>query len=383
LILFERRLIRAEGRALVDKGNLAANSRKLKPGIAAGTAPQIGSGMNFPAAKLIEIFEPDQWEDFTEEWAHTQEKTYKEVMRYTGAGDMGLDILCFRTARQFEGAWDNVQCKRYACKLQPAQVWVELGKIIYYSFAGKYPAPANYFFAASKGLGLRLKKLLTYPDDLKKELIGNWDIHCKFGITDTKEIPLEGKLLTHLHKFDFRIFKMIPVAKTIKDYYNSPFYIRRFGTANLPARPAVDLPPDTVQAHESRYVQQLFEAYSEKLSLQLDSPAHLAAHPELERHFNRSREIFYHAESLRSFARDSVDPGTFDDVCEEIYHGVVNTYEMPYTNGFTRMAHTLQQAGGITPTCNALCIRVQTQDKQGICHHLANDDRFKWVKKND
>ena len=366
----------------MDKRNLATNSRKLKPGIAADAAPQIGSGMNFPAAKLIEIFEPAQWEDFTEEWAHTQEKTYKEVIRYTGAGDMGLDILCFRTTKQFEGAWDNVQCKRYACKLQPAQVWVELAKVIYYSFTGEYPTPTNYFFAASKGLGLGLKKLLTHPDDLKKKLIENWDIHCKSGITDTKEIPLEGELLTHLNKFDFRIFKMIPVAKMIKDYYNTPFYTRRFGTANLPARPAVELPPDTVQAHESRYVQQLFEAYSEKLSLQLNNPAHLAAHPELEQHFNRSREIFYHAESLRSFARDSVDPGTFDDVREEIYHGVVNTYEMHYANGFTRMAHTLQQAGAITPTCNALCIRVQTQDKRGVCHHLAYDDRFKWVKKN-
>ena len=382
MILFERHLINADCRTRVDKGNLATNSRKLKPGIGADAAPQIGSGMNFPAAKLIELFEPEQWEDFTEEWAHTQEKTYQEVIRYTGAGDMGLDILCFRTRNQFEGAWDNVQCKRYACKLQPAQVWVELGKIIYYSFTGEYPPPTNYFFAASKGLGLGLKKLLTHPDELKKKLIENWDKHCKSGITDMKEIPLEGNLLTYLNKFDFRIFKMIPVAKMIKDYYNTPFYIRRFGTASLPARPVVDLPPDTVQAHESRYVQQLFEAYSEKLSLQLNSPAQLAAHPELEQHFNRSREIFYHAESLRSFARDSVDPGTFDDVREEIYHGVVNTYEMDYPNGFTRMGHTLQQAGGIAPTCNALCIRVQTQDKQGICHHLANEDRFKWVKNN-
>jgi hypothetical protein len=55
---------------------------------------------------------------------------------------------------------------------------------------------------------------------------------------------------------------------------------------------------------------------------------------------------------------------------------------MHYANGFTRMANTLQQAGAIAPTCNALCIRVQTQDKQGICHHLANENRFKWVKKN-
>jgi hypothetical protein len=95
LILFERHLINADCQTCVNKGNPTTNSRKLKPVIGADAAPQIGSGMNFPAAKLIELFEPEQWEDFTQEWAHKQEKTYPEVIRYTGAGDMGLDILCF------------------------------------------------------------------------------------------------------------------------------------------------------------------------------------------------------------------------------------------------------------------------------------------------
>jgi hypothetical protein len=73
-----------------------------------------------------------------------------------------------------------------------------------------YPPPTNYYFAASKGLGLKLKKLLTKPDELKKELIANWHGYCKTKITDTKEIPLDGALKDYLEKFDFTIFKMIP-----------------------------------------------------------------------------------------------------------------------------------------------------------------------------
>jgi hypothetical protein len=92
--------------------------------------------------------------------------------------------------------------------------------------------------------------------------------------------------------------------------------------------------------------------------------------------------VFYYAESLRNFPRDSGHAGAFNDIREEIYHGVVNAYEMDYDNGYSRLANTLQQAGMITPNCNALCIRVQTQDKHGICHHLANEDRFVWIKKN-
>ena len=366
----------------MNTSNLTNNSRKLKPGPGADLPPQVSSGMNFPVAKLIEIFEPNQWEDFTEEWAHSQEKKYKHVIRYSGAGDMGLDILCFYTDKMFDGPWDNYQCKRYACELKPTQIWVELGKIIYYSFIGEYTPPTSYYFAASKGLGLKLKKLLTKPDELKIHLIENWDGYCKSDITETKEIPLEGELQAYLDKFNFRIFKMIPLAEMIKGHMTTPFHIRRFGTASIPERPKVDLPPDTVQQRESRYVQQLFEVYSEKLAVQLNEPSQLADHPEMQRHFNRSREVFYHAESLRNFARDSVDPGTFDAVRDEIYHGVVNTYEMDYANGFMRMASTLQQAASIVPNSNALCIRVKTQDKQGLCHHLANEDELKWVKTN-
>jgi hypothetical protein len=95
-------------------------------------------------------------------------------------------------------------------------------------------------------------------------------------ITDMKEILLEGKLLAYLNKFDFRIFKMIPIAEMIRDHAGTVFYQRRFGTASFPERPPVDPPPATVQLRESRYVQQLFEVYSEKLAVQLDNPAQLA-----------------------------------------------------------------------------------------------------------
>jgi hypothetical protein len=217
---------------------------------------------------------------------------------------------------------------------------------------------------------------------LKKGLIENWDAHCKTKITDTAVISLEGKLLEYLRAFDFRIFKYKTQVELVAGHANTIFHRRRFGTANFPERPPVEVPPAEIDVKESRYVQQLFEVYSEKMAKQLNSYDQLAAHPELRQHFDRSREVFYYAESLRNFPRDSVDPGAFDAIRDEIYHGVVYTYEMDYDTGYIRMAQTLQQAGNITPNCNALCIRIQTQDKHGLCHHLANDNKFIWVKKN-
>jgi hypothetical protein len=355
--------------------------RKLNPASGADKPTQIGSGMNFPVAKLIELLEPGQWEEFTEEWA-TSIKSYKDVERWSGPGDMGRDIVAFTTDQKYDGPWDNYQCKRYAMKLQPHNVWVEFGKIVYYTFKGEFPPPANYYFAASKGVGLQLQKLLANPAKLRTELIKNWDAYCRKGITDTEEIPLQGALLDYLNKFNFKIFKHKTIVELVKGHANTIFHSRRFGAATFPERPPIETPPVAVQQKESRYVQQLFEVYSEKLAKQLNTPDDLVAYPELAGHFNRSREVFYFAESLRNFPRDSVDPGAFNEIREEIYHGVVNTYEMDYATGYNRMASTLQQAGTMTPNCNALCIRVQTQDKHGICHHLANEDRFVWVKKN-
>jgi hypothetical protein len=365
----------------VNKIKSAGQLRKLNSPQGADTPAKIGSGMNFPVAKLIELLEPGQWEEFTEEWAHSL-KHYVAVERWSGPGDMGRDIIGFSSDKKFDGQWDNYQCKRYALKLAPGDIWVELGKIIYHTYIKEFTVPQNYYFAASKGVGLSLQKLLSDPDRLRKGLIENWDTNCKNKITETGPISLEGDLLDYLNKFNFRIFKHKTVVELVAGHAKTSFHHRRFGAAHFPDRPQIETPPATIHAKESRYVQQLFEVYSEKLAKQLDSPDQLSMHPELQAHFNRSREVFYYAESLRNFPRDSVDPGAFDEIRDEIYHGVVNTYEMDWPTGYVRMGQTLQQAGGLNPNCNALCIRVQTQDKHGLCHHLANEDRFNWVKKN-
>lgn len=255
----------------MDKEEPAGKLRKLKPGIGADKPTQVGSGMNFPIAKLIELLEPVQWEEFTEEWASSL-KSYKEVERWSGAGDMGRDIVAFVSDKKFDGPWDNYQCKRYALQLAPADIWVEIGKIIYYTFKGEFPPPTNYYFAASKGVGLKLKRLLADPDKLRQGLIDNWDEHCKEGITETAEISLDGALLAYLNKFNFAIFKHKTVMELVSGHAKTIFHARRFGTATFPERPPVEAPPNTIQQKESRYVEQLFEMYSEKLALLRETP---------------------------------------------------------------------------------------------------------------
>ena len=90
------------------------------------------------------------------------EKKYKEIVRYAGTGrNMGLDVLCFHTTDHFKGPWDNVRCKRYACDYSES-IYVEIGKIIYYSFMVSIPAD-ELLFRQRQRTRAELKKLLTIP----------------------------------------------------------------------------------------------------------------------------------------------------------------------------------------------------------------------------
>jgi hypothetical protein len=139
-------------------------------------------------------------------------------------------------------------------------------------------------------------------------------------------------------------------------------------------------PPSSFAKDESRYIQQLLEAYSDAKKVSVTEVAQLDKWPSIKRHFNRSREQFYHAESLRNFARDNVPAGTYESLQNEIYQGVVDVCESDHEHGFERVKKTVSKAVDIALTGNALCGRVLVNDRQGVCHQLANEDKLLWVE---
>jgi hypothetical protein len=348
----------------------------------APSAAHVESGIPVPKSIRVQNFSPSEWEAFTEEWACSLKPMYSKVRRFGGAGDLGVDIAGFCSQDGFEGEWDNYQCKQYAHPLRPSDVWVEIGKVIYYSHLGQYRVPRSYFFVASRGIGTSLEKLLNRPADILVKLKVNWDGYCKTRITTTAEVILDGALLQYLDEFDFSIFSSKSHTELIEGHAQTPFHAVRFG-GGLPPRPEADLPPDNPSPAESRYVRQLLDAYGDHLGAPLAGPGRLSVHSDLNRDFLRQRERFYHAESLRNFARDTVPEGTFDALQEEIFHGVVDTAEGTHPNGLDRMRATVAKASQVVSTANALSSVTKIQDRQGICHQLANDDRLVWVPDHD
>jgi hypothetical protein len=130
-----------------------------------------------------------------------------------------------------------------------------------------------------------------------------------------------------------------------------------------------------------RYVTHLLDAYAEHKSEASATLDDLKKWETLRDHFKRSREAFYHAESLRVFVRDKVEPGTFESLQEEVYLGVADTYSGEYADGYARVVSVTNTAQGLALDAHPLAASTFPSDRRGVCHQLANEDRLIWKKK--
>ena len=127
-------------------------------------------------------------------------------------------------------------------------------------------------------------------------------------------------------------------------------------------------------------MRQLLEAYSSHLGRSLTNVEDLTGHMSLRNHFARQRENFYRAEALRQFERDSLpsDAG-FESLKSEIHTGVIDVCEGSHADGYACVKATVQAAMALPITSYVLVDHLEIADKAGICHHLANEERLRWV----
>lgn len=346
------------------------------------TAGQIASGAPIPPIKRLKLFSPDDWEEFINEWAYfsrLKRGLYLDVVRFSGAGDKGVDVAGFVDAKGFHGCWDGFQCKHYSDPLTPGIAKPEIAKILWFSFCGDFNVPRNYFFMAPHGIGTKLNAALKKPDALKQEILVSWDKDCRKAITSTQEIDLDGAFLSYVKAFDFSIFKAIQPSILIDEHrLYSPYHLAIFG-GGITGTPLPAIPPTQIGADESVYVAELLRAYADHKKSAVSSHSDLKQWPSLNAHFNRQREAFYQAESLRVFVRDKVEPGTFERLQDEIFSGVIDTRDDAYEDGYRRVCAVTKAAQDMQLTANPVGPIAQVQHRHGICHQLANTDRLKWT----
>ena len=352
------------------------------------SAAQISGGIPIPPVRLLQVMSATDWEDFTEEWLtlYRQSGKYNSIKKYSGPGDLGLDVVAFTSAEGFSMPWDSYQCKHYDHALEPNDIYGEVGKIIYHSFKQTPPfnqacrVPRRHVFVSPQGVGITVGRWLKDPSRFKEAVREIWEEKAVPKIGVGVHAPLNGELLEYFDAFDFGIFGDRTGVELIEEHAQTVFYAARFG-GGLPPRGAPDAPPPVPTEAESLYLQKLLNAYADHLQEPVPAPTSLTTHPEFARHYERQRVLFYSAESLRNFARDRTPPLTFESLQEDIYHGVVDTCDGNHADSFERLRATVSVAGQVDVGGNALVGVTRVADKQGICHQLANDDRLSWAKK--
>ena len=345
------------------------------------TAQQVSQGAYVSPIDRLKLISADDWEKLTEEWVDLKKDVYLKSERPAGAGDMGIDIVAYITdpksnPQNYE--WDCYQCKRYNHSLSPSDIWIELGKIIYYTFRGKYPIPKKYYLIATQGIGTKLNKKLQDVSILKEELKDNWENHCKKKITTTEEIILEGNLLRYYDSFDFSIFDSIAPKIIIEEYKKHEKYLIRFG-GSLPPRPTVEIPR---KIEGLRYIDQLVKSYNTNSVDEISNVDDISS-LSYKGHFEDARKSFYKAEELRMLNRDSLPDGIFENLKENIYDGVSSKSREEFDDGYKKVLAIESEATKIPIESNPLKDACQTIDKKGLCHHLVNDEKLTWVEDDE
>ncbi len=334
--------------------------------------------------KRMNLFSADEFESFIELWVtEALKKEYQKVVRASGAGDKGRDVIAYVNEDDLQKEWDNFQCKHYKNPLSPSDIWVELGKLCYYTFNGDYTIPKNYYFVCQNGVGTTLNNYLENPKKLKSLLIEKWDKYCKNKISSKVEIKLSDELREHIDAIDFRIFKQVTPRELIDSLKGSILFATIFGGGLKRRREAPILPPVDISKSESKYTMKLFKAYEHKLGCgeNVINEDTLNKHKMLKLHFDRQRVYYFAAMTLLDLERDTRPDNDewISSLLDEVYEEIVDTLEKDFDNGYSRVIAVTDRARLMNHQAHPLVNMITPNDKHGICHHLANDRNVDWV----
>lgn len=345
----------------------------------------LGLGVGLPVDPLDRLaqFSAAEFERFTLEWAtgYLAEKVpgIYQVQQRGGAGDKGRDVIVWLDAPGVSPRrWSLYQCKHYKTRLGWGSAAVEIAKVLFYTLQGDYTAPTEYWFVTHLGVTSDLQDKVDDPAALKAALIADWDKHCRDEIRKDP-VPLDQDLLDHITGFDFGIFRVKQPLELLNEHAQTRYHLTVFG-APLVERIVPKAAPSSVAPTETVYISRLMAAISEAIGKTVADETALQPHPKEAALFRRSRLTFYCAENLRELARDSMaNVAFFDTLLQEFADGLYHTYNAPAASGLARLSTTVQAAQNLQLTGHMLNPHVLANDREGMCHQLANDGIVEWI----
>lgn len=326
----------------------------------------------------VKSYDDKEFELFIREWVTSLSGKY-QIRGFGGSGDKGRDVV----ARDSEGKHYYFQCKHYDHPLRPSDMLPEFGKLVYYTFTKEIPLPTEYYILAPQDIGAPLNDLINNPKKINTLLLSSWNTSCKNRIMSTP-ISMTQELQLYIKDFDFSIIKTKSMLEVINEHRTTAFYAFRFGGGLTVKRDRNIQVPITANKIETIYIQKILEAISEKEGRIVSSLDELyKLYPEYKRAIKVHRERFFSAENLKLFAsKYFLNDDYFNDLSEDIYYGIFDYLEMTYQNGYERLNAVMSHVAQIDLKHNLLAKYdlIHPQDRQGICHEIANErDDFVWT----
>lgn len=339
-------------------------------------------GKGVPAIDQLKVISPDDFEAVVLEWATDYLKPkYEHVVKIGGAGDKGRDVIGYYSVK--DQKCDYYQCKHYKEALGVTAVNLELGKLCYYTFTGDIPLPELYYFVAPQGITSHVQAYLDNPKSVNDILIEKWEKQCQSKIKN-EDVMLEGEFLTYVKGFDFSLLRSKAPNELISEHSETNWHASRFGTGLRATRDYIPKAEKDIEDRENLYVSQLLLAYSDKLQKKISKSSELITEDsDLHDHFEESRNAFFCAESLLEFERDNlsiVEESPFKELKGEVFTVTKTTARLEHPNAYIKVLKTTAAAINNEYSSNALHTELKNEDKEGLCHHLVNENRIKWVK---
>lgn len=326
----------------------------------------------------IKAYDDKEFELFIREWVVSLNGKY-QVRGFGGAGDKGRDVL----AKDSQGKYYYFQCKHYDHPLTPSDMIPEFGKLAYYTYTQEIPTPSEYYILAPQDIGATLSDLIDTPQKINDALLAKWDKNCKNKLTATP-ILMTPELQTHIEQFDFSIIKTKSMLEVVQEHRTTAFYAFRFGGGLTIKRDRNIQVPAIAEKYEAIYIKKILQAISEKEGCEISSLEDLYKRfPAYSRVIKVHRERFYSAENLKLFAsKYLLREDYFKELSEDIYYGIFDYLEMAYSDGYERLLSVMSHVAQIDLKHSLLSKYdlIHPQDRQGICHQLANErDDFAWT----
>ena len=335
---------------------------------------------------ILRTMNEDTYEELVTSWAFHciksgDQKKYEDVFRLGGPGDGGIDVIAYYNIENRDS--DIYQCKHYNHPVNRSDVIAELGKFLYHVYKGVFKMPRNYFLMTPQGLSAAFNKIYSSCDKLKESVILSWDKDISNRIQPKNKIPLDSELKAFLEEFDYKKFKMISPDKMLEDLLkekNRHVYFQYFGVKKDELVRMKLTPPVDHKDYESKYIGHLVDAYNDVEGGELIN-ADKVDSCKYAKHFGRSREEFWLAESVRKMSEENC-PGDRDEYKElqnDMLHHVADTHEADYKNAFERVKAVTAMATSLQKKDNRIISgELSSGELKGVCFQLSNEDKLIW-----